>query len=185
MDYNNIRAIIIESLTELFNQDKNIFTSTISDNSYLGRKLHEVCINHRLAYYLERNICRFLRENCLISERERIYVDIEFNKRGSQQKKATISGTDNSAKIKIVRPDIIVHNRKDGDEKRNILIVEAKKFNINRHDKSKVVSLMTDADYQYTYGLTVSYCRNDNFIEAYLYEANRQEPERITVPNNT
>lgn len=182
--YDDIKTIIIASLTELFIKEKNIFTSTNNDKSYLCRKLHEVCINHRLAYYLENNIYRFLNKHYFNNKSELIYVDIEFNKRGTEQKKVTISLSDNYVATKTIRPDIIVHNRKDGDEKRNILIVEAKKGKITKHDKWKVKRLITDVSYKYTYGLTVSYCQNDNFIEAYLYKADAlEEPEKITVPN--
>lgn len=63
---------------------------------------------------------------------------------------------------KRVRPDIIIHNRKSGnDEKKNFLVVECKKSGTSRaeiaDDRKKIRVFMDDKKYQYTFGLQVIY----------------------------
>jgi hypothetical protein len=158
---NIIKKIISNSIHDLISIDKPIFSLPMDDNSDFERKLHEVCINHRFALYLQKNISEFCSENNI----ENLYVDIEFNKKGSNPKKVV---DDNGQKIE-VRPDIIIHNRKDEREKINILVVEAKKDNISTHDIRKIKALMNDPDYKYRYGLTISYCKRNDQVNACLY----------------
>jgi hypothetical protein len=161
VNYSTIKEIISNSIRDLISIDKPIFSLTMDDNSNLERKLHEVCINHRFAFYLQKKINEFCSKNNI----EILYVDIEFNKKGSNTKKVV---DDNGQKI-VVRPDIIIHNRKDGREKINILVVEAKKDNISTHDIRKIKALMNDLDYEYRYGLTISYCKRNDRVNACLY----------------
>ncbi len=139
------------SFARLMKEDGHLFECPIEEHSpYDARKLHEVCVNHRLANYLEEEIIPVLRFE------EPIYVDIEFNREGVDFKNVLINGEG-----KTVRPDIIIHNRKTGPEKLNFLVVECKKRDALRkdieEDQQKIHALMTDQRYQYSFGLQVVY----------------------------
>ena len=115
-----------------------------------SRKLHEVCINHKLANYLEKYVLPIFK-----NEHDEVYVDIEFNREGGNQKEWSNGG--------LVRPDIIIHNRKSGESKKNILIVECKKAIFNNEftdDIDKIEAFMEDDKYLYQYGLQVIYDRD-------------------------
>ena len=99
--------LIRKAFTELKSKEGYLFDCSIEENvEYDARKLHEVCLNHKLANYLEKLILPILQE-----ENEKFFVDIEFNREGLNNK--------------FVRPDIIIHNRKSGDEKHNFLVMES------------------------------------------------------------
>ncbi|MGZ8224499.1 MAG: hypothetical protein ACXW0H_05660, partial [Methylobacter sp.] len=119
---------------------------------YVARKLHEVCINHKLANHLERHLLTDFK----LKYATPLFFDLEFNKEGKNEKSINHSGCD-----KVVRPDIIFHNRKSGKDKRNILIVECKKAGASKEDiekdVTKINTLMKDEKYAYQYGLKVSY----------------------------
>lgn len=146
---------IKESLIDLIDQDGELFTLKINENDEKnGRKLHEVCINGRLSMHLF---------NCirpLLGERNQDYfADIEFNRNGEREKSVIIDG-----EKQVVRPDIIIHNRKCGDEKSNFLIVECKKGGCSRKDYNddvtKITGLMSSEEYEYEFGLMVLYNEN-------------------------
>jgi len=122
--------------------------------SYDQRKLHEVCINHKLAIYLE----EFLFQE-LNPELQPLLTDIEFNREGINFKELEYNGQE-----KRVRPDIIIHNRKSGDDKINILVVECKKEPAKEDDKAtdrqKISAFLTDPKYNYDFGLQVLYSKN-------------------------
>ncbi len=174
VNYDTIKEIISNSIRDLINIDKPIFSLPMDDNSDLERKLHEVCINHRFALYLQKNITEF----CSKHKIENLYVDIEFNKKGSNPKKVVY---DNGQK-KELRPDIIIHNRKDGSEKINILVVEAKKDDISTHDIRKIKAFMNDSDYEYRYGLTISYCKRNDRVNACLYSYKENQIIEESLP---
>jgi hypothetical protein len=148
-----VREGVLRSFRRLVDEDGDLFDCPIEEHSsYDARKLHEVCVNHRLANHLEKEIIQVFKLN------EAIFVDIEFNREGVNFKNTKINGED-----KPVRPDIIIHNRKTGHEKVNFLVVECKKKgasedNIGK-DRQKILALMRDERYEYSFGLQVIYGR--------------------------
>lgn len=148
----NIINAIRAAFSELKRNDGQLFQCQLEDErDYVHRKLHEVCINHKLANYLEKFLFPILNYSD-----EPIFTDIEFNKEGISSKKLHYDGGE-----KGVRPDIVIHNRKSGVEKRNILVVECKKHPANAYDlstdKSKIKAFLTDEKYKYEFGLQVLY----------------------------
>lgn len=120
------------------------------------RKLHEVCINHRLAYYIEA-----LLPNYFDGEYK---IDIEYNRYYRNKKHLSIAGV-----REIVRPDIIVHTRtKHFDYPQHLLVIEAKKDMNSSEDAEVVKSFIKDVHYRYVFGATIRY--NDfNPIQATLF----------------
>jgi hypothetical protein len=151
MKYQLIEAIK-RALAKLKDWDGELFDCHLDqEDTCDARKLHEVCINHKLANYLEAEILPLLRSsNC------KYFVDIEFNREGSNEKSVSINNIE-----KRVRPDIIIHNRKSGEQKDNLLIVECKKKGAPNPeiiaDNNKIQGLMTDSRYLYKFGLQVIY----------------------------
>ena len=146
-----VRDGVLRSFRRLVNEDGHLFDCPIEEHSsYDARKLHEVCVNHRLANHLEEEIVPVLRLD------ETIFVDIEFNREGVDFKNVGINDED-----KRVRPDIIIHNRKTGPEKLNFLVVECKKRGTPskyiEEDRQKIRVLMEDERYEYSFGLQVVY----------------------------
>jgi hypothetical protein len=147
-----VRDSVLRSFRRLVEEDGHVFECPIEEHSsYDARKLHEVCVNHRLANHLEKEIIPLLTF-------ETIFVDIEFNREGVNFKNVMINCED-----KRVRPDIIIHNRKTGREKLNFLVVECKKRGAPpediEEDRQKIRALMGDARYEYSFGLQVLYGR--------------------------
>ena len=152
---NNIIDSIKSAFLKLEENDGVLFDcpEEVAAN-YDQRKLHEVCINHKLAIYLE----EFLFQE-LNPELQPLFTDIEFNREGINFKELEYNGQERR-----VRPDIIIHNRKSGDEKRNILVVECKKDPANEDDITtdiqKIASFLTDPKYNYDFGLQVLYSKD-------------------------
>lgn len=125
-----VRDGVLRSFGRLVNEDGHLFDCPIEEHSSCHvRKLHEVCVNHRLANHLEKEIIPVLMLE------ETIFVDIEFNREGVDLKNVGINGED-----KIVRPDIIIHNRKTGPDKLNFLVVECKKRGRTPQKKFKKIA---------------------------------------------
>lgn len=146
-----LRHAVQRSFARLMKEDGCLFECPIEEGfPYDERKLHEVCVNHRLANHLADEVVPIL------TGRERMFVDIEFNREGVRYKEAEIDGKD-----KRVRPDIIIHNRKAGDQKSNFLVVECKKRGTSQKDidddSEKIRALMEDGRYEYSFGLQVTY----------------------------
>jgi len=149
---NKLVDAILNSLKDLIVNDGDLFGFKINEKAEKnGRKLHEVCINHRLSTHLSNHIIPILQER-----KQRYFTDIEFNRNGKKEKAVIIDGED-----QVVRPDIIIHNRKERHEKSNFLIVECKKYGCSKKDYKndcvKIRSLMNSKDYEYEYGLMVLY----------------------------
>ncbi len=170
-----LRDAVQRSFTSLLREDGQLFDCPIEeDYPYDARKLHEVCINHRLANHLENDVIPVLGSG------EKMFVDIEFNREGVSSKTSRINGEERT-----LRPDIIIHNRRSGAEKVNFLIVECKKKEASREelddDRSKIGTLMKDERYDYLFGLQVIYGKNrikgllffkvDSNIESEEFEA--------------
>ena len=149
-----VRDGLLRSFRRLVEEDGHLFDCPIEEHSsYDARKLHEVCVNHRLANHLEEEIIPVLRIE------DPLFVDIEFNREGVDLKNVRINGKD-----KTVRPDIIIHNRKTGAEKLNFLVVECKKRDASKkdieEDREKIRALMENERYEYSFGLQVVYRRD-------------------------
>jgi hypothetical protein len=111
-----VHTQVLCALRQLVEEDGALFDCPIEEHAfYDARKLHEVCVNHRLANHLAAALLPALRSD------ERLFVDIEFNREGVDFKHIRINSEDRT-----VRPDIIIHNRKTGSQKRNVLAVECK-----------------------------------------------------------
>ena len=95
-----------------------------------------------------------------------------------------------------VRPDIIIHNRKTGSQKRNVLAVECKKQGAHARDieddQKKIHAFMEGTRYEYWFGLQVVYgqdgvCgelffKSDNRIQSILLSVS---PQRKSVFENS
>jgi hypothetical protein len=149
-----MRTAIQDAFAKLKEEDGSLFGCPIEvEAPYDPRKLHEVCINHRLANHLEDSILPLLSGNG-----EKYFVDIEFNREGKNFKDTEIDGQ----KVRI-RPDIIIHNRKSGDRKKNYLVIECKKADAGdqekKDDTKKIGALLADKKYSYEFGLQVIYSK--------------------------
>ncbi len=83
-----IRDSVLRPFKRLVEEDGLLFDCPIEEHSLDdARKLHEVCVNHRLANHLEKEIIPVL-------ALESIFVDIEFNREGMDFKNLTINRED-------------------------------------------------------------------------------------------
>ncbi|KFF18829.1 hypothetical protein [Flavobacterium hydatis] len=159
-----IKTLLATSIDQLIVNDSDIFNLDIvmpqqisPDARILNRELHETTINHRLAFYLENNL--------MGTEYDFYKVDIEYNRfYGNPKMLQTVDG------IQAVRPDILIHARiNDQVAQQHLLIVEAKKGRITDHDTNKVKGFISDRNYYYLFGLTISYCSSHTQVLANLY----------------
>lgn len=131
----------------------------------IDRKLHEICINHRVAVYIE----EYINKNF----EQKYFVDIEYNRYYKNKKYLPIDGIDN-----IIRPDIIVHTRtQKTKDTQHYLVIEAKKDIDSEEDKKVICSFLNDPHYNYKFGLTIKY-QNFNPIEVHLFYVD-QDCEKI------
>ncbi len=156
-----LRDAVRNSFIRLLEEDAYLFECQREEElEYQERKLHEVCINHRLANHLQTNVIP------IIPNEEMLFVDIEFNREGVKYKEVQINGKDER-----VRPDIIIHNRKSGDQKKNFLVIECKKRGAIKKDidddYGRICALMKDGRYEYSFGLHVIYGKDG--IRAVLF----------------
>lgn len=172
-----VKNAVQVAFAQLLQEDGSLFDCPIEEEfPYDARKLHEVCINHKLANHLEQVILP------LIADQDRMFVDIEFNREGLNYKSVWMDGEE-----KRLRPDIIIHNRRSGLRKRNFLVVECKKEGSSQteieEDQRKLCAMMEDERYSYSFGLQVVYGRKQ--IEGSLFYRNADrtsiEAERITA----
>lgn len=169
-----VREAVLRSFRRLVDEDGDLFDCPIEEHfPYDARKLHEVCINHRLAIHLEKVIIPILKSD------DAVFVDIEFNREGTDSKSALING-----ESRRIRPDIIVHNRKTGREKVNFLVVECKKQGASKddlkEDRQKILALMEDKKYEYSFGLQVIYGRDGVKGELFFKNGTRIISEAVT-----
>lgn len=158
----NLKLLLTKSINQLIQNDKLLFsmpTTIECEESDLERKLHEVCINHRFAVYLEKNLVEFGKIG--------YDVDIEYNRNFEFIKRARRSEDEYAI---IVRPDILIHKRLNPNIAiANYLVIEAKKGNPSYKDIDKIERLILDPAYKYKFGLTVSYLRNEEFVDCVIY----------------
>jgi len=159
-----ITQAIRAALSDLREKDGHLFNCPIEDlDDYDARKLHEVCINHQLSNHLEFHLLG------LFEDGESLFFDIEFNREGGDHKTIYLNNSE-----AVVRPDIIFHNRKSGDDKRNILIVECKKEGSSHgdisNDKDKIEAFIQNDKYSYEFGLQVIYGARPAMAHLFSYE---------------
>lgn len=123
----------------------NIVYEDNNEEEQLERILHEVCINHRLAVYLEEYVNQYLNS--------KYKVDLEYNRCYKNKKAVIING-----EKKVRRPDIIIHSRAIKNiHPQHFLIIEAKKHHPSDEDIQKIRGFIDDPDYHYQMGLAVVY----------------------------
>ena len=170
-EFENVKNWIVASLQILIQKDGDLLKPESIPTLYrlegqkdLNRELHEMTINHRLAFHLE-----------YLIEKYRIYgyhVDIEYNRYINNLKmvQSLITG-----ELIEVRPDIIVHRRTRLDEPDpHFLVVEAKKRKLSDKDRNHVKDIMHDKYYRYKYGMLISYYDKPQAIQVNL----------LTLPND-
>lgn len=167
MNKETLREKLVVVLKVLTENDGMLFRSPVEeDTGYDARKLHEVCINHKLAEHLADIVIPNVETG------EKLFADIEFNREGINFKAVEIEG-----KKLVVRPDVIIHNRKSGQSKFNFLVVECKKAGAYeweiKQDRDKIVALMKGAKYQYQFGLQLIY--GENSVVGHLFFCNGTE----------
>ena len=167
-----LKNAIRRAFDGLNREDGTLFDCPFVENSPNARKLHEVCVNHRLANHLQDEV------RSLLGWEMEMFVDIEFNKEGSNKKTVEFDGD-----IKLVRPDIIIHNRKTGSEKWNFLVVECKKEGTTRaainKDRKRILALMENEKYNYAFGLQVIYGRKGINGTLFFKEDNGMSQEEV------
>ncbi len=168
-----ITSIIRKSFQKLIRCDNLLFEIT-AENSIpipgnhpiLDRTLHETTINHRFALYLENFIQRTLLN--------RYYVDLEYNRYYLNPKALQTSNGE-----VIARPDIVIHSRTNRNiHPQHYLAIEAKKENILPHDIEKVKGFLSDNNYNYLFGFTISY---SNHIGKLYYRIGEEIREEVII----
>ncbi len=119
----------------------------VESRYYLGksRRLHEICLNHRLALYIE----------LLISiSRIKFKVDIEYNRNYNSPK--IVQYRTGAA---LIRPDILIHTRANQSPNaiNNFMIIETKKDINSARDTDKIEAMMKDENYEYHVGVRIKY----------------------------
>lgn len=148
--------IIKESLTELYEKDKDLFEK----NS--GKGICERALVFRFAYYLQNNI---------ISKNRSFVVDCDYNSNCLNSGKPIPDG-DKSIKRFI---DIIVHIR--GNNENNWCAIECKKWNSRKTEKDennlKELTKQNE-NYKYKYGLFIVF-KKDSKADLCIYENSEAE----------
>lgn len=164
MEQKKIEEVIINAVNDLKKYDFELIKldnkSKILEydkfKEIYERKLHEVCINHRLAVYLE----KYVNDNNF----HYYNVDIEYNRYYKNQKHV-----ETGLYQGIVRPDIIIHKRVKHSNIQHLLVIEAKKTINDSDDEKKIKSLMEDHHYNYKYGAKIIYNNLDNLKIDFFY----------------
>ena len=149
-----IKNWLKKSLRELFNS---------SDIELINRKLKEECINHRLAYYLEKYKPQ---------QYSAYYVDLEYNKNNIDEKAVLVQGVP-----KHIRPDILIHRRTE-DVHDNLIAFECKKAYLNANDKAKLRGLLCNG-YNYQICLGISYQPNKDIFLIYENDREFNNPRHV------
>ncbi|MDO6430909.1 hypothetical protein Q4E93_09945 [Flavitalea sp. BT771] len=148
---------LIDNDSDIFNTDEIMPENISEDAKVLARQLHEVTINHRFAHYLETNMPG--------TGMTGYNVDIEYNRFYNNPK--LVQTTEGLIEA---RPDIIIHSRRNKEiSPQHYLIVEAKKGKFINTDVAKVNGFMTDDNYNYLFGVLISYCQDPDNVTAWLH----------------
>lgn len=186
LNYNQIKELLKSALNRLWEFDREIldFDETEDQQGRFpakggilnDRKLHEVCINHRLAVYIHEEMNEYLGTD------HKYYVDIEFNRLNASPKNTNAEYLFKTPEDREIRPDIIVHGRSDPFIKPlNLLVIEAKKEQLKEKDKENVQLLMLDSRYKYTYGATIQYTKDKSNFLVTIYRHAPQRGGRIPL----
>jgi hypothetical protein len=140
---NELQKSIIQALKMLIKVDSDLIETQPKEES----------INHKLAQYLE----AVLDEKNLLGY---CCVDIEYNKYKEGEKKGSNG--------RYIRPDIISHKRRSGNED-NLIVIEAKKNYDSRRDREKVIDLVDNKNYQYSVGAVISYFPKREHVKIKFY----------------
>lgn len=140
---NELQESIIQALKMLIKTDSDLIETQPKEES----------INHKLAQYLE----AVLKEKNLLGH---CCVDIEYNKYKEGEKKGSNG--------RYIRPDIISHKRKSGNEY-NLIVMEAKKNYDNQGDREKVINLVDSPNYRYSVGAVISYFPKRMYVKIKFY----------------
>ncbi len=171
-DFEQLFGLVTDATKQLLVFDTDLFSMLNQATQDLQeRKLHEVCINHRLAVYLERSAPKF----GLLD----YFVDIEYNRNMENPKEARRNANEAP---RIVRPDILIHRRTNlQTEIPHYLVIEAKKGNTSDADIDKIGRLLQDDRFRYKFGLTISYLSNLDFIigKVYYYEQGQEKTKEF------
>lgn len=124
------------------------------NSELIEKNLKEECINHQFACSLERH-----RPQAFSG----YSVDVEYDKRGSDDKKMI---EDKTNKEVCIRPDIIVHSR--GNDV-NVLAIECKKTYLVKKDKEKLKKL-SNQPYSYRTVLGIGYGQGKENYLLYIYD---------------
>jgi len=125
-----------------------------NDMDLLKNEVHEQCLCHRFAVYLEKMVK---------SKHANLHVDCEYNRRIDNPK---------ILDDKNIRPDIIVHLR--GKLHSNVLVIEAKKESCREYcelcdkDKVRLESIMDDEMFLYQNAVLLTFTKSDiefKFVE--------------------
>lgn len=171
-----MKEILLEAVGQLLKNDSDLIILDMDSQVYesipkrkvLERKLHEVCINHRLAVYLERVVQSMDLNN--------YYVDIEYNRYYKNEKSVEML----NGGPEVCRPDIIIHKRMHKSNDQHLLVVEAKKDLESDADIDKIKAFMNDKRYMYQYGARIIYKEFKNCIIDFFYiEEETIKNERI------
>ncbi len=129
-----------------------------SDNSLIQRRLNEVCLNHKLANYLEFGVKHILKLKW-------VDVDLEYDKNYKDKK---FIQTKHGKRA--IRPDILIHKREDNSK--NLFALECKKGYLNKNDREKLSILL---QYPYDYSLTcgISYLPDKDYMLVKIFEGDR------------
>lgn len=151
MDEEYLKCIVSLAVDIFLEKDKELLN--------LSHGVHEQAISHRIAVYLELFFSSVY------------HIDCEYNKQGSQNEKTVKNVSSvrcrcccascksyvkkNRKKQKlIIRPDIIVHKRRENGLNDNILVIEIKKRSECFFDQEKLKE-MTKVDGRFGYKLGV------------------------------
>ena len=176
MDQTIIESIIKRAICDLKRNDMDIVEldeesqvfEYLPDQEKLERKLHEVCINHRLAVYLEKYIKKI---------DPSYHIDIEYNRYYKNKKHVDTKNYKGN-----VRPDIIVHKRMNSEGVQHLLIIEAKKDKTDSIDEEKIIAMMEDSKYGYKYGSRIRYNSiRDIKIDLYYWDDNEIKKRALTI----
>lgn len=132
------RKIIFEALQKVV-MEKGYLTEQEEN-----RDIHEQGLTHRLAYYIEAS-GNFSGYN----------IDCEYNRYNAEAKR--------NNKSELIKPDIIIHAR--GEQKHNLIIIQAKKYNDSRGEieKSKKLLKNEKKHLEYTYAFLVIFPEKEKF----------------------
>lgn len=136
----------------------------INDNILFVYNVHETCINHRLALYLEKSL-----STQWDSSDKTLFVDIEFNRSLEDKKQKimqlnveeSIPFEDQQVSQKLIRPDIVIHNRTNNHG--NVLWIEVKigsDPHICQADVNKIIHACHQLSFQLGASLLIDYSHN-------------------------